>query len=318
MEEEHTLAAVALRILSYNVRYFGHALRGLASTRGSKRAIADALALLEPAADIICLQEVETLSLRSSLVFRRSHQRETQLESFMSQLEQAFERRPPPFPYDAFYFRAHVNRIGNTHLQSMGLAILVHRYRIKIDAHNCESPHNITYHHVLRWKDRKQTRICAHMKLIGPRGKPFHVFNTHLSLPTPFSRQFWTNSPRMGFGVNQLQEAKTLAAFIQRHAEGEPFIVTGDFNSPPGSPVYRYLTEDCGLLGVQQHLHQIDRNPRDFPTAGFMNLRMHLDHLFSSASVNWLDLEGTCRFGDRSSPFWGKSDHMPLIGRFDL
>ena len=156
------------------------------------------------------------------------------------------------------------------------------------------------------------------MKLIGPRGKPFHVFNTHLSLPTPFSRQFWTNSPRMGFGVNQLQEAKTLAAFIQRHAEGEPFIVTGDFNSPPGSPVYRYLTEDCGLVGVQQHLHQIDRDPRDFPTAGFMNLRMHLDHLFSSASVNWLDLEGTCRFGDRSSPFWGKSDHMPLIGRFDL
>jgi endonuclease/exonuclease/phosphatase family metal-dependent hydrolase len=318
MEEEHTLAAVALRILSYNVRYFGHALRGLASTRGSKRAIADALASLEPAADIICLQEVETLSLRSSLVFRRSHQRETQLESFMAQLEHAFERRPPPFPYDAFYFRAHVNRLGNTPLQSMGLAILVHRYRIKIDAHNCESPHNITYHHVLRWKDRKQTRICAHMKLIGPRGKPFHVFNTHLSLPTPFSRQFWTNSPRMGFGVNQLQEAKTLAAFIQRHAEGEPFIVTGDFNSPPGSPVYRYLTEDCGLVGVQQHLHQIDRDPRDFPTAGFMNLRMHLDHLFSSASVSWLDLEGTCRFGDRSSPFWGKSDHMPLIGRFDL
>src|SRR5205085_1343261 len=61
MEEEHTLAAVALRILSYNVRYFGHALRGLASTRGSKRAIADALSSLEPAADIICLQEVETL-----------------------------------------------------------------------------------------------------------------------------------------------------------------------------------------------------------------------------------------------------------------
>ena len=34
MEEEHTLAAVALRILSYNIRYFGHALRGLASTQG--------------------------------------------------------------------------------------------------------------------------------------------------------------------------------------------------------------------------------------------------------------------------------------------
>jgi endonuclease/exonuclease/phosphatase family metal-dependent hydrolase len=318
MEEEHTLAAVPLRIVSYNVRYFGHALRGLASTRGSKRGIADALSTLEPAADIICLQEVETFSLRSSLVFRRSHQTETQLESFMTELEHAFERRPPPFPYDAFYFRAHVNRIGNTPLQSMGLAILVHRYRIRIDAHNCESPHDITYRHVVRWKDRKQTRICAHMKLIGPRGKAFHIFNTHLSLPTPFSREFWTTSQRMGYGVNQLHEAKTLAAFIHRHAGEEPFIVCGDFNSPPESPVYRYLTEDCGLVGVQKHLHQIDRDPRDFPTAGFMNLRMHLDHLFSSPRVQWLDLEGTCRFGDRSSPFWGKSDHMPLIGRFDL
>ena len=290
MEQEHTLAGVPLRIVSYNVRYFGHALRGLASTRGSKRAIADALATLDPAADIICLQEVETFSLRSSLVFRRSHRTETQLESFMAELERAFERRPPPFPYDAFYFRAHVNRIGNTPLQSMGLAILVHRYRIRIDTHNCESPHDITYHHVLRWKDRKQTRICAHMKLVGPRGKPFHIFNTHLSLPTPFSREFWTTSQRMGFGVNQL----------------------------PDSPVYRFLTDDCGLAGVQKHLRQIDRDPRDFPTAGFMRLRMHLDHLFSSPLVNWLDLEGTCRFGDRSSPFWGKSDHVPLIGRFDL
>src|SRR3989449_8543592 len=99
MEEEHTLAAVALRILSYNVRYFGHALRGLASTRGSKRNIADALGALDPIPDVVCLQEVETISLRSSLVFRRSHDRETQLESFMSELEQAWERRPPPFPY---------------------------------------------------------------------------------------------------------------------------------------------------------------------------------------------------------------------------
>src|SRR5437868_14960714 len=114
MEEEHTLAAVALRILSYNIRYFGHALRGLASTRGSKRAIADALSTLDPAADIICLQEVETFSLRSSLVFRRSHGTETQLESFMGELERAFDPRPPPFPYYAFYFRAHLNRTGNT------------------------------------------------------------------------------------------------------------------------------------------------------------------------------------------------------------
>ena len=56
-------------------------------------------------------------------------------------------------------------------------------------------------------------------------------------------------------------------------AKGIPVFLTGDFNSPPQSPVYRYLTEDCGLVGVQKQLRQIDRDPRDFPTAGFMNLR---------------------------------------------
>jgi endonuclease/exonuclease/phosphatase family metal-dependent hydrolase len=309
---------VPLRILSYNVRYFGHALRGLASTRGSKRGIAQALAALDPVADIVCLQEVETISLRSRLAFRKSHAEETQLEAFMGELEQAFETRPPPFPYDAFYFRAHVNRLAGRVLQSMGLAILVHRYRIKIDRHNSESPHNITWHHVLRWKDRKQTRICAHMRLVGPGGKPFHIFNTHLSLPTPFAKTFWTTREKMGFGVNQLHEAKTLLAFIQRHAAGEPFIVCGDFNSPPGSPVYRYLTEDAGLCGVQKTLGQINAEPHAFPTAGFMNLRMHLDHLFSGGPLRWLDLADTCRFGDKASPFFGKSDHVPLIGRFEL
>ena len=307
-----------LRIVTYNVRYFGHALRGLAATRGSKRGIAEALAALDPMADIVCLQEVETISLRSKLAFRRSHLEETQLESFMATLEEAFEKRPPPFPYDAFYFSAHVNRIAGTPLQTMGLAILVHRYRFKIDSHNCQSPQNITYHHVLRWKDRKQTRICAHMRLLGPGGKPVHIFNTHLSLPTPFAKAFWTGKAKMGYGVNQLQEAKTLAAFIQRHSGAEPFIVCGDFNSPPGSPVYRYLTEEAGLLGVQKELGQIASDPRAFPTAGFMNLRMHLDHLFSGGPLTWLDLAETRKFGDRESAFHGKSDHMPLIARFEL
>jgi endonuclease/exonuclease/phosphatase family metal-dependent hydrolase len=309
---------VPLRIVSYNVRYFGHALRGLASTRGSKRGIAQALAALDPVADIVCLQEVETISLRSRLAFRKSHAQETQLEAFMGELEQAFEKRPPPFPYEAFYFRAHENRLAGRPLQSMGLAILVHRYRIKIDRHNSESPHNITWHHVLRWKDRKQARICAHMRLLGLGGKPFHIFNTHLSLPTPFAKTFWTTREKMGFGVNQLHEAKTLLAFIQRHAAGEPFIVCGDFNSPPGSPVYRYLTEDAGLCGVQKTLGQINAEPHAFPTAGFMNLRMHLDHLFSGGPLRWLDLADTVRFGDKASPFFGKSDHVPLIGRFEL
>jgi endonuclease/exonuclease/phosphatase family metal-dependent hydrolase len=200
----------------------------------------------------------------------------------------------------------------------MGLAILVNRYRLKIDSHNCEAPQKITHHHVVRWKDRKQQRICAHMRIQGPGGKPFHIFNTHLSLPTPFAKAFWTHSQKMGFGINQLHEARTLAQFVKRHAEGEPFIVCGDFNSSPHSPVYKFLTEENGFVGAQQLLGQLGNKPKDFPTAGFMNLRMHLDHLFSGNDLKWLDLEGTSPFGDKQSPFWGKSDHMPLIARFAL
>ena len=55
----------ALRIVSYKVRYFGHGLLGLAATRRTKRKIAAGLAELAPGPHLICLQEVETRSLRS-------------------------------------------------------------------------------------------------------------------------------------------------------------------------------------------------------------------------------------------------------------
>src|SRR5438128_406113 len=213
-----------LRILSYNVRYFGHSLRGLASTRTGKRSIARGIASLAPLPHILCLQEVETSSLRSTLAFRPAKPEETQLESFMAELEHAFEELDRPFPYEAFYFRAHANRIGS----------------------------------------------------------------------------------------------RTLAEFVRRQSNGEPLVVCGDFNSPPGSPVYKFLTEEAGLVGVQNALGQIRGHPREFPTAGFLSLRMHLDHLFCNGRVRWLDLAGTLPFGDRRNPFPGKSDHVPLIGRFEM
>lgn len=309
---------VPLRILSYNVRYFGHALRGIAATRGGKRSIAQCIASMDALPDVLCLQEVETYSLRSTLAFRRAHPDETQLESFMAELERAFEGRRRPFPYEAFYFRAHANRIGNrkTPLSSMGLAIVVNATRLRVDRHNAEAPHPITHHHVQRFKDRKQARICAHIRIADPDGRALHVFNTHLSLPTPFAKEFWTGTDKMGFGVNQLHEARTLASFVRQQADGEPFVVCGDFNSPPGSPVYRYLTEEAGLVCAQHCLGQIAGAPREFPTAGFLRLRMHLDHLFSGPGVKWVDLDGTMPYGDARSPFHGKSDHVPLIARF--
>ena len=308
-----------LRVVSYNVRYFGHALKGLASTRGSKRLIAGGLAALDPLPAVICLQEVENSSLRSRLADRSLRAGETQLEAFMGELEFALDQLGHDFNYKAFYFPAHVNTLGSFALSSMGLAILVDLGRLSIDKHNVEAPEKITHHHVQRLKDRKQGRICAHIRLATRTGKPLHVFNTHLSLPTPFATDFWTVKDKMGFGVNQLHEAKSVAAFVKKQAGDEPFFVCGDFNSPPGSPVFKYLTEECGLESVQKKLGQIDGvAPRAFPTAGFLRLRMHLDHLFSGNGLEWVDLEGTAAFGDKDSVFAGCSDHVPLIGRLRL
>ncbi|HXN55671.1 MAG TPA: endonuclease/exonuclease/phosphatase family protein [Myxococcales bacterium] len=308
-----------LRILSYNVRYFGHALRGLASTRTGKRDIATCIARLEEVPHVICLQEVETISLRSRLVYRGAHEAETQLESFMGELERSFDEEGRPFHYAAWYFRAHVNQLRNLPLSSMGLAVLVDESALSVDTHNAQAPERITHHHVRRFRDRKQNRICAHLALRTKDGRPLHVFNTHLSLPTPFSRAFWSGKEKMGHGVNQLHEARTLASFVKRLAGDEPFVVAGDFNSPPSSPVYDYLTREAGLVGAQAALGQIDEtSPRAFPTAGFLRLRMHLDHLFAGGGIRFLDVEGTAPFGDARNPFAGKSDHVPLIARLRL
>lgn len=308
---------LALRILSYNVRYFGHALKGLASTRRSQRGIADRLARLDPTADLICLQEIETASLRSRVALRGPRREETQLESFMREVEAAFALRGRSSPYEGFYFRAHVNRLRSFKIYTTGLAILVNQRRLRVEGHNAEEPQRITHHHVELLRDVKQTRICAHVVLRTPAGRRLHVFNTHLSLPTPFARGFWSSPRRMGFGPNQLAEARALAAFVRRCSGDEPYVVCGDFNSAPGSPVYRYLTGEAGLACAQERLGQLDLSrPSAFPTAGFVRLRMHLDHLLYGNGVSFVDLEGTRPFGDRRGPFHGLSDHVPLVGRF--
>jgi endonuclease/exonuclease/phosphatase family metal-dependent hydrolase len=307
-----------LRLLTYNVRYFGHALRGIASTRRPKLGIAHALASLDPIADVVCMQEVETISVRSRIAFRGRHERETQLESFMTSLGEAFHEAGKPFPYDAYYFPAHTYGPARMPIYTTGLAILVNKARWLVDGHNTIAPHHITHHHVEAMRDRKQTRICAHIRLQqAGSARALHVFNTHLSLPTPFAREFWSERQKMGFGKNQLFEAQALAAFVRERAGGDPFVVCGDFNSPPGSPVYRFLTSECGLVGVQESLGLIDcAAPRGFPTAGLARLRMHLDHVFSSSGIRWLDMDMTLPFGERVSPFHGLSDHVPLVARF--
>ncbi len=308
-----------LRLVSYNVRYFGHTLKGLASTATAKRRIAQALATLEPRADLIALQEVETRSMRAKVAHRGAHPSETQLEAFLRHLTDEFHARGAPMPYRAWYFPAHAYRLGPLTFYTTGLAALVNGDTLHVTADNGGKPHHVTHHRSRRLKRVKQTRIAAHLALETLDGKPFHLFNTHLSLPSPLAREYWSQGQKMGFGLNQLEEAKAVCDFVSITSKGEPRLLVGDFNSAPATPVYRALTVDAQLRGAQESLKQLDASRSDtFATAGFLAMRMHLDHVFAGGSIEFVDLEGTFPFGDARSPFHGLSDHVPLIVRFEV
>ncbi len=306
----------SIRIVSYNVRYFGHATRGLASTRNGMQRIAEALAALDPLADIVCLQEVETTSFRSTIVHRPDRPGQTQLERLMTMLEAALKNAGRRLRYEAYYFPAHAYRVGkNAHVYTTGLAILA-LPGCRIEAHNAGEPADITHRHLHAMRRWKQTRICAHLRFAVAGGETIDVFNTHLSLPSTLSRAFWTAPQRMGYGPNQLEEAKNLASFIEKERKSDRFLVVGDFNSLPGSPVHRFLTEERGYRDAFAEVRALTHEQSvRWPTAGFMALRMHLDHVFRGAGVSCVDFEGSHPFAHRASPFHGLSDHVPLITR---
>lgn len=303
----------ALRVMTYNVRYFGHATRGLWSTNAAITRIASSLAALDPLPDLVCLQEVETQSIRSGATARRGHPEETQLERLMTELHAALTRSGKPDTYSAYYFPAHAYRLTErTNIYTTGLAVLA-TASFKIDHHNADRPQDITHRRGV--KNLKQTRICAHVSFRHRSGHVIDVFNTHLSLPGLFYKEFWTSEARMGSGPNQLAEAETLATFVDRERRGDHFIVVGDFNSLPGSPVDRYLQEERGLVDAFSRVKHVGPGgARAWPTAGFLNLRMHLDHVYSSPGLEWLDFAGSHPFGGAGA-FAGLSDHVPLIAR---
>ena len=302
-----------LRVMTYNVRYFGHPTRGLASTGSAFSRIATSLAALDPTPDLVCLQEVETQSLRATTMNKLWHPEETQLDRVMTELHAALGREGKADKYTAYYFPAHTYRLtSRTNIYTTGLAVIA-RDSFAIDHHNAHRPHDIT--HRRRVKNLKQTRICAHVSFRHEAGFTFDVFNTHLSLPSVFCKEFWTGDARMGFSPNQLAEARTLADFVERERRSEFFVVVGDFNSLPGSPVDRYLREERGFVHAFSTVRRLTTSEaRAWPTAGFLNLRMHLDHVYSSSSLEWLDFTDTRPFGEEGS-FSGLSDHVPLIAR---
>jgi endonuclease/exonuclease/phosphatase family metal-dependent hydrolase len=303
-----------LRLMTYNVRYFGHPTRGLASTSAAFSRIARSLAALDPTPDLVCLQEVETQSIRATSINRLWHPEETQLDRVMTELHAALALAGKPDRYTAYYFPAHTYRLtARTNIYTTGLAVIA-RDAFHVDHHNADQPHDIT-HRRRRVKRLKQTRICAHLSFKHESGFGFDVFNTHLSLPNVFCREFWTGDARMGFAPNQLAEAKALADFVERERRSEHYVIVGDFNSLPGSPVDRYLREERGFVDAFSTVQRLDADgARAWPTAGFLNLRMHLDHVYSSPKLEWLDFAGTHPFGEDGA-FSGLSDHVPLIAR---
>src|SRR5579884_233244 len=263
-----------LRILSYNVRYFGHATRGLASTRAAMERIARAIASLEPLPAIVCLQEVETRSLRSTLAHRGGDGADTQLERFMKMLSKVLADTGKPDGYDAYYFPAHAYRLSaRTHVYTTGLAILAHS-DFAVDRHNAEMPHDITHRRMHPIRRFKQTRICAHVRFrdrVHASAGPIDVFNTHLSLPSTLSRAFWTQRRRLGWGPNQLEEARNLVRFVEHERASDRFVVVGDFNALPGSPVYRCLVEEHGWIDAFARAYRLSVDDLvSWPTAGFM------------------------------------------------
>jgi endonuclease/exonuclease/phosphatase family metal-dependent hydrolase len=318
------LPIAPLRIVTYNVRYFGHATRGLASTAGAVKAIADSLARLIPLPDLICLQEVETTSLRSNVIHRHEGQPRTQLERFADALHEALRAHGFGTTYDAQYFRAHnYGLTSSVSVYTTGLAMLVRR-PLRFVRHNGEAPADITHRRptkgtVTSGRGLKQTRICAHAIVEGPGGEHIDVFNTHFSLPAFLHKNFWTQPFRMGWGVNQLEEARQLAEFVERERGGDSFVVVGDFNALPGSPVYDFFTDRRRWFDpLGRSLGDDVDRLRRFPTAGFMHLRMHLDHIFYGPGIRWADVADTHPFGDPKGPFHGLSDHVPLVGRFTV
>lgn len=305
-----------VRVVTYNVRYFGHGTRGLASTAKAMERIAEALSSLDPLADIICLQEVETTSLRSNLA-HPTVDGETQLQRLMKMLHAALQRAGKRDAYEAYYFPAHTYRFSATPIYTTGLAVIAHR-DFHVSHHNAGQPHDITYRHIHPVKRLKQTRICAHLRVKHERGMDLDIFNTHLSLPTTLSREFWLEPRRLGWGPNQVEEAKNLVEFVAREKRSERFVVVGDFNALPGSPVYRTLLENgfTDALALQSGMDEPALN--DFYTAGFMNMRMHLDHVFTGGELRWLDFSGTHRFGQKDGLFRDLSDHTPIVGTFAL
>lgn len=286
-----------LSLITWNVRYFSHGLKGLRATKAGIRRAADAVAQARP--DLLALQEVEQTSLRGGI-------RAPQLARFVDALHAASDAHGHGQRWTALYFPAHHYRLPRgPALTTAGLAILVAR-PLRVVDHNATEPDEITHVRLPRLARYKQRRIAAWARIDTPGG-PLDLVNTHLSLPA-----FFESGPdlpsAMGHGSNQLHEAHALLEVVDRRTAG-PTVVVGDFNSAPDSPVHRVLT-GRGLVDAFAHTVSAERAAAR-ATAHFGPRSMHIDHVFTTPDLRWLGFEPDHGRADR---FHGLSDHRPKWG----
>lgn len=311
-----------IRLSTYNVRYFGHETRGLASQDRTLNKVAKALVGLKGGTpDVLCFQEIDTLSLRADLGRSRrpnnGDSKKPQFQRFVEAFHAELQSMGSDVTYQAFYFPAHQYKLSRKrNFYTTGLAVLIHP-SLEVVKTDCDEPHDITCRRFERFARFKQTRICAHVRLKQSSGVVLDLFNTHLSMPSFWTKDLWYYTHRMGYGKNQLEEAKNLIARIETVRRTESHIVlVGDFNSFPGSPVHEYLSSHPMLSDAFREFHHFDPpRTRDFPTAGFAGLLLPIDYVFSSPDVEWVDFDGTRTYGLNGGPFHGLSDHVPLIAR---
>ncbi len=306
-----------LRLMSYNVRYFGHQhpLRGAGSTRRGMKAIAEALAGLGELPHVVGLQEVEARSFRSYRSHTPGEPEETQLASLLRLLNHTLHARRRAHRYAAMYFPAHAYRWGGMHVYTTGLALLV---RDDVGFETDARVRDITFRRSHPLARFKQSRICAHLRVTAPDRSVVDVFNTHLSLPMFVSKHMLKTEGRMGWGRNQIQEAEALVDFVEGHRASDRYVVFGDFNAQPGSPTYERVRTGLRVTDAmvdQTGLESTDLRRR-WPSAGFMALRMRLDHVFAGPGLRVVDVEDTPVFG-QSGPWHGLSDHVPQLGRLE-
>ena len=187
---------------------------------------------------MICLQEVETRSLRSSLSHTPSHIDETQLDAVMKSLDHALHRHGQNHRYRAHYFPAHAYQLAKARIYTTGLAVLT-REDVQVDLHNADGPHDITHRRRGPISMVKQSRVCAHVT-VARAGDTVDIFNTHLSLPAFISRDVFRIAHAHGL---RQEPAKEIEVAGRRFVDSAP-----DLGSLPGR---RRLQLAPRLAGVQ-------------------------------------------------------------------